>query len=110
LTDAATGGHDHLLDLIALRSRAGIGRGAGVSEAASVRLPCPARSSPATRGPYDAARRAFAISRAIADALAEAYLRHRGVSPAAIAVAVFRFQSRRYHPETDDALRLLLVA
>jgi hypothetical protein len=88
---------------------------ASVEARAFLRLPPSASPALPDHRPRRAVRttlrgRAFAISRAIADALAEAYLRHRGVSPAAIAVAVFRFQSRRYHPETDDALRLLLVA
>jgi hypothetical protein len=98
-TDAATGEHGDLLDLIALNR--GLGRlGDVLDEArAFLRLPRPApepdradRWASAPAGSQESARRLFAMSQPIAGTLAKAYLRRRGIagSPGT--------ESLRFHP------------
>ena len=100
-TDAATGEHGDLLDLIRHRSHAPSLR-AALAEARSFLAlpPAPERDPEATRAtasdePYDAteaARRLWRRCRAIDGSHAEAYLRARGL-------ARCRFAALRYHPE-----------
>ncbi|HML92974.1 toprim domain-containing protein [Methyloceanibacter sp.] len=82
-TDAATGEHGDLIDLIALNRRLDF-RGALDEARSFLRLPIapplPARREPPTpTGSPEAARRLFAASLAIKGSLAEAYLRQRGI-------------------------------
>ena len=94
-TDAATGQHGDLLDLIGaaneLRSL-----GDTLDEARRflglVRQTGPERLSPAQAGSLEAARRLFAMSKPIAGTLAEAYLRGRGIVDSSEAAAL------RFHP------------
>ena len=98
-TDAATGEHGDLLDLIRHRSHAPTLRAALAEARAFLALPAsPAASdrmaAPASDEPYDAtesARRLWRRCRAIAGSHAEAYLHARGL-------ARCRFAALRYHP------------
>jgi hypothetical protein len=96
-TDAATGEHGDLLDLIA-RNRGLAQLSEILDEARSfLSLPRPANPvtdhpSPAARGSPEAARRLFRAGRPIAGTLAEAYLRARGIT------AVLHWPSLRFHP------------
>ena len=90
-TDAATGEHGDLLDLIRHRGRASTLRAALMEARAFLSLPVP----PAASGDYDAcaaARRLWQRCRAIDGTHAEAYLRSRGL-------ARCRFPALRFHPE-----------
>ena len=108
-TDAATGEHGDLLDLI--RDSRGLRRfprrrrrGAALPEA------CPARTrrqrrkrtSPAQTGSPEAARRLFAMSQPIARTLAETYLRNRGIT-ALHEDGALRFHPRCYYRPDEDA-------
>jgi hypothetical protein len=82
-SDAATGEHGDLLDLITLNRNL-----ASVSEALEearyfLDLPCAPPAvrlrSHASRGPSEAAKRLFASAQPIAGTIAEAYLRRRGI-------------------------------
>ena len=92
-TDAATGQHGDLLDLIRYRSGAPTLR-AALDEARSF-LALPASPAPAPDAPYDAteaARRLWRRCRAIDGSHAERYLQARGLSRC-------RFAALRFHPE-----------
>ncbi len=105
-TDAATGEHGDLLDLIAGRQRL-MTLGDTLDEARRfLSLPTSVRSDdrrrdPASTGSPEAARRLFAMSTPVAGTLAETYLRNRGI-------ALSRKISLRFHPRcyyranTDD--------
>lgn len=106
-SDAATGEHGDLLDLIAAnRKLASIAE--TLEEArAFLRTPRPARDVahsivPAPRGSPDAARRLFAASSPIAGTLAEIYLRRRGLTDVRRLPAL-RFHPRCYHRPDGDA-------
>lgn len=84
-TDAATGEHGDLLDLIAANQR--LGSLANTLEEARhfLSLPAPDTSAPTQRisaptGSAEAARRLWAISRSIHGTLAETYLHNRGIT------------------------------
>lgn len=99
-TDAATGEHGDLLDLIARNRRLDIR--AALAEARSfLRLPVvpsgpTAREPPAPTGSPEAARRLFAASLPVKGSLAEAYLRRRGIILPADHAAL-RFHPRCYY-------------
>lgn len=99
-TDAATGEHGDLLDLIAL-SR-GLYRLRDTLEEARSFLampPDPVKRQdrlPAPRGSPESARRLYAMSRPIAGTLAETYLRSRGIVTSAPADPL-RFHPRCYY-------------
>jgi len=107
-TDAATGEHGDLLDLIGANrsldrlrdtlaeARAFLGQpqAAGASE----RL-----GPPTSTGSAEAARRLFARSRPIAGTLAEAYLRNRGI-PDIRNAGSLRFQPRCWYRDAEDRL------
>ena len=98
-TDAATGEHGDLLDII--RETCGFVDFADIAQEARrfLSLPLPerlgdiaSRSDPAPTGSPTAARRLFAMSQPIADTLTEAYLRNRGLT------ALSDTASLRFHP------------
>jgi hypothetical protein len=98
-TDAATGEHGDLLDLIALNRGLDRLRDALDEARAFLTLPRPAAerdrgNSPpdAPSGSPEAARRLFAISQPVAGTIAEAYLRSRGIT------ALHGTDSLRFHP------------
>lgn len=99
-TDAATGEHGDLLDLIAL-SR-GFGRLRDTLEEARTFLALPPDPVPrndllpAPRGSPESARRLYAMSKPIAGTLAETYLRRRGILSVAVADPL-RFHPRCYY-------------
>jgi hypothetical protein len=95
-SDAATGEHGNLLDLIMLNRNL-----ASLSEALEEaryfldlpRAPPAVRlRSHASRGPSEAAKRLFASAQPIAGTIAEAYLRHRGIC------AMQDLGALRFHP------------
>jgi hypothetical protein len=99
-TDAATGQHGDLLDLIKLNR--GLATLDAVLDEARAFLTLPraergeVRSSPAPPGSSEAARRLFAISKPIVGTHAEAYLRKRGITALSGADAL-RFHPRCYY-------------
>ena len=105
-TDAATGQHGDLLDLIRLNR--GLDRlGDTLGEArAFLGLPKrePARA-PARAGSSDAARRLFAMSRPIVGTLAQTYLRNRGITARLEVVPALRFHPACFYRAHDAAPR-----
>ena len=109
-TDAATGEHGDLLDLIALSM--GLEHFNDVLDEARAflslpRVPplseCRTPQAPAPMGSPEAARRLFAASRQITGTIAEAYLRNRGIT-AFHETAALRFHPRCYYrPDADAA-------
>ena len=108
-TDAATGEHGDLLDLIALS--AGLERLRDVlSEAREfLRLPrsqpssdCRAGPAPAPTGSLESARRLFAMAQPIGGTIAETYLRKRGIT-ALHEGGALRFHPRCYYRPDADA-------
>jgi hypothetical protein len=107
-TDAATGEHGDLLDLIALSM--GLDRFSDVLDEARAFLNLPHVPPPsdcrmlqasAPIGSPESARRLFAASRPIAGTIAEAYLRNRAIT-AFDETAALRFHPRCYYrPDTD---------
>lgn len=106
-TDAATAEHGDLLDLIAGVCRLGSAREAIDEARRFLSLPrpeppqCPA---PAPSGSPEAARRLFAMGRPIHGTLAEAYLRHRGITNLQKLPAL-RFHPRCFYRANDGAPR-----
>ena len=108
-TDAATGEHGDLLDLIA--HNCSLTQLSDILDEARMFLSAPRpknsatmRQAPAARGSPDAARRLFRAGRPIAATPAEAYLRARGITGS------LDWPSLRYHPSVyyrvhDDAPR-----
>jgi hypothetical protein len=108
-TDAATGQHGDLLDLIALNL--GLeGLRDVLDEARSfLRLPRPLlppgryRKQPAVpMGSPESARRLFAMAQPISGTIAESYLRHRGITALHDAAAL-RFHPRCYYRSDAEA-------
>ena len=99
-TDAATGEHGDLLDII--RESCGLVDFKDVAEEARSFLSLPhaeygsigsnSRPAPAPHGSPEAARRLFAMSQPISGTLAEAYLRKRGIT------ALHETGALRFHP------------
>ena len=105
-TDAATGEHGDLLDLICL-NRGLRGVGEAIDEArAFLALPRPSRpleqARPVRGGSVDAARRLFHAGRPVPGTLAEAYLRARGIT-APLDWPALRFHPAVYYREAADA-------
>ena len=91
-TDAATGEHGDLLDLIRIASGAGSLRAALAEARAFLSLPAmPASHAPDTYDRTEAARRLWQRCRAIDGTHAEVYLRTRGIDRC-------RFPALRFHP------------
>ncbi|WP_119165627.1 DUF7146 domain-containing protein [Algihabitans albus] len=117
-TDAATGEHGDLLDLIAANQNLRSLRET-LDEArrflASPRSDPPPRRRPAPTGSPEAARRLFAMGRPIAGTVAETYLRGRGITNARNNSAL-RFHPRCYYrgedqaPDMPEGLPALLAA
>jgi hypothetical protein len=106
-TDAATGEHGDLLDLIAMNRR--LSRlPAVLDEARSfLRLPRPEpdhsrRPPPAPPGSPESARRLFAMAQPLPGTIAEAYLRRRGIT-ALHGAGALRFHPRCYYRADADA-------
>ncbi|SNS97188.1 DUF7146 domain-containing protein [Sphingopyxis indica] len=106
-TDAATGEHGDLLDLIAANQRLG-SLGETLEEARNfLSLPDPepsdtARRTPAQTGSPEAARRLWAISRPIHGTLAEAYLQGRGINDLRNCGGLRFHPNCWYRPDRDD--------
>ena len=108
-TDAATGEHGDLLDLIALNRGLDRLRDALDEARTFLSLPRPDlgrttrhETSPAPRGSPESARRLFAMSQPISGTIAEAYLRRRGIT-ALHASGALRFHPRCYYRPDADA-------
>jgi hypothetical protein len=106
-TDAATGQHGDLLDLIALNK--GLDRLRDVLDEARAFLsrprpqPLPGhrQHQPAPTGSPESARRLFAMSRPITGTIVETYLRQRGIT-ALYETGALRFHPRCYYrPDAD---------
>jgi hypothetical protein len=105
-TDAATGEHGDLLDLIALnRDLSGLGEAMAEARRFLV-LPHPAaassRSPPAPAASPEAARRLFRAGRPVPGTPAEAYLRARGIT-ARLDWPSLRYLPSVYYREVEDA-------
>jgi hypothetical protein len=108
-TDAATGEHGDLLDLIALNRGLDRLRDALDEARTFLSLPRPDlgwttrhETSSAPRGSPESARRLFAMSQLISGTVAEAYLRKRGIT-ALHAGGALRFHPRCYYRTDADA-------
>ncbi|ALJ06921.1 DUF7146 domain-containing protein [Brevundimonas sp. DS20] len=103
-TDAATGEHGDLLDLIAAARQLSTLRDTLDEARAFLSLPRldpPQRQLPAPTGSPEAARRLFAMARPIAGTLAETYLRSRGLTGLRGHPAL-RFHPRCYFRGDED--------
>ena len=114
-TDAATGDHGDLLDLIA--ARCGLADFRDIADEARrflslPRAECPSahsRPSPSNANLADrvaAARRLFAMARPIRGTIAESYLSRRGIVVAGVERAL-RFHPACYYRDEDDATHAL---
>ena len=105
-TDAATGQHGDLLDLIRLNR--GLDRlGEALGEARAF-LGLPKRElprAPARAGSSDAARRLFAHSCPLVGTLAEIYLRNRGITAPVGGMPALRFHPACFYRAHDSARR-----
>ena len=108
-TDAATGEHGDLLDLIALSMRFDRLRDVLDEARAFLRLPRPelppdrcARHPPAPTGSPESARRLFAMAQPISGTIAETYLHKRGIT-ALHDTSSLRFHPRCYYRPDADA-------
>jgi hypothetical protein len=109
-TDAATGEHGDLLDLIRLNRNLN-GLGEAIDEARRfLALPCPPIPSPinldhmppAASGSSEAARRLFHAGRPLPGTPAEAYLRARGIT-GRLDWPALRYHPSVYYREAEDA-------
>lgn len=106
-SDAATGEHGDLLDIIARRESLTTLRETLDEARRFLALPRAEpidtyqHQLPAPTGSPEAARRLFAMSKPIAGTLAETYLRERGITGARTCTAL-RFHPRCWHRSDDD--------
>ena len=94
-TDAATGEHGDLLDLIAANRRIDVPRDVLDEARRFLSLPmigASPRQAPAPAGSSEAARRLFAASKPLLGTIAETYLRERGIT------ALQDCKALRFHP------------
>ncbi|MES2338748.1 MAG: toprim domain-containing protein [Pseudomonadota bacterium] len=107
-SDAATGAHGDLLDLIAANRRCTSLREALAEARSFLSLPQPAAGDaaarePAPQGSPEAVRRLWAIAKPLAGTIAEAYLHGRGLANLT-GCGSLRFHPRCwYRPDQDDA-------
>ena len=105
-TDAATGEHGDLLDLISLNQDLDSLKDTLDEARRFLSLPRPVREvqrvAPAPQGSPEAARRLWAISQSIAGTLAETYLRSRAITDLRN-VGALRFHPRCYYRADDGA-------
>ena len=104
-TDAATGEHGDLLDLIAANRRIDAPRDVLDEARRFLSLPVPempSRPTPAPAGSPEAARRLFASSKPLGGTVAETYLRERGITAWRDCTAL-RFHPRCYYRQDDEA-------
>ena len=109
-TDAATGEHGDLLDLIALNRGLRSTREAMDEARVFLSLPKPELPSPpprtfksTSRGTAEAARRLFALASPIAGTAADVYLRHRGIVVRLVDAAPLRFHPSCFYRDEDKA-------
>ncbi len=107
-TDAATGDHGDLLDLIAANQRLTTLRDTLDEARSFLRLPRPEpepRSRPehAPQGSPEAAQRLWAISKPISGTVAETYLRHRDIADLRNCASLRFHPHCWYRPNADDA-------
>ena len=103
-TDAATGEHGDLLDLIAANRRIDATRDVLDEARRFLSLPVPESAptqSQAPPGSPEAARRLIAASKPIAGTIAETYLRERGITPLRDYTAL-RFHPRCYYRQDGE--------
>ena len=103
-TDAATGEHGDLLDLIAANRRIDATRDVLDEARRFLSLPVPESTptqSPAPAGSPEAARRLIAASKPITGTIAETYLRERGITPLRDYTAL-RFHPRCYYRQGGE--------
>ena len=105
-TDAATGEHGDLLDLITANQHLSSLRDTLNEARRFLSLPRPERrdelATPAVRGSSEAARRLWAMSKPVRGTTAQAYLRTRGITDLRDCTSL-RFHSRCfYRPDRDD--------
>lgn len=103
-TDAATGQHGDLLDLIAANQRLTAMRDTLDEARRFLALPTPERHDravPAPQGSPEAARRLFGMSEPVRGTVAEAYLRRRGITHVLDCTAL-RFHPRCYYRADGD--------
>ena len=103
-TDAATGEHGDLLDLIAANRRIDATRDVLDEARRFLSLPIPEAAltqSPAAAGSPEAARRLFAASKSIPGTVAETYLRERGITAWRDCMAL-RFHPRCYYRQDGE--------
>lgn len=103
-TDAATGEHGDLLDLISANRKLDTLRQTLDEARAFLSMPRPdppPRQLPAPTGSPEAARRLFAMSKPIVGTVAEAYLRNRGLTAMRDCTAL-RFHPRCYYRGDED--------
>ena len=105
-TDAATGEHGDLLDLIAGACRLGAAQEVMAEARRFLSLPRhdPPRQAPASTGSPEAARRLFAMAQPIPGTLAETYLRRRAITCLGNLPAL-RFHSRCFYRADGGAPR-----
>lgn len=108
-TDAATGEHGDMLDIIAANQRLNSLRDVLDEARNFLRLPRseplpPERQAPAPQGSPEAARRLWGMSRPIHRTIAEAYLRNRGITDLRNCGAL-RFHPRCYYRRDEDDAR-----
>lgn len=105
-TDAATGEHGDLLDLIALNRSLDSLKDTLDEARRFLSLPRPiehpAKPAPAPRGSPEAARRLWAVSQPIVGTLAETYLCRRGITDLRT-VGMLRFHPRCYYRADEEA-------
>jgi hypothetical protein len=106
-TDAATGQHGDLLDLIAMNRRLDCLRDAMEEARSFLSLPRAEppsfrRTPPAPTGSPESARRLFAMAQPLSRTIAEAYLRQRGIT-ALHGIGPLRFHPRCYYRPHEDA-------
>ncbi len=105
-TDAATGEHGDLLDLIALNQNLPL-KDALAEARQFLALPQPQKHvvpRHRARSTSEAARRLFAMARPIPGTMAETYLHERGITAAGHLTAL-RFHPNCYHPADNAAAR-----